>query len=201
MNIGIDLDNTMAPTLRNMVNFLNKKYNKSKSYKSSKTSSCWNLFHEDYFLYLRDWVEFLNSDAYKKMPPIKNSVKIINNLNKKHKLFLITARNEDQREQTVYWIDKNYKASFEKMLFGKYYEQKNIPIVSKGDFCKQFEIDIMIEDDFKQILDVQAKSPNTKVFAFNKNKSYTWFNYHDLKNVTIVSNWNEVYKKISKLEK
>lgn len=202
MKIGIDIDNTIAPTFKTIINYLNKKYKVNKRFKDSKQSTGYDLFHSDFKKFYNDWMDFTKSKEHHSMKPIKNSVEIIESLSKKHELYILTARASYLKYQTGMWIDKNYKNKFEEILFLDYHDDENTkPLFTKGDLCKKFNIDIMIEDDLSQARIISTLSKNTKIFLFDKNNKYTWNKERPLpENTIIVTSWKDIKNKIKKLD-
>lgn len=199
MNIGIDVDNTIAPTFKTIVKYMNKKYNLNKKHKSSKKPTGYDLFHSDFDSFYDDWKEFVESYDHKKMKPITGSSKIIQKLSVKNNIYIITARESNQRMQTVLWIDKNYKNKFEEILFLDY--DGKTPLITKGDLCKKFNIDVMIEDDPYHVDEIIEKNKNIKILLFDKNNKYNWSKVQkNNKNVIRVLNWKAVEKEIKKIE-
>ena len=175
MIIGIDIDNTIAPTFRTIIRYMNKKYKLNKKYTNSKESTAYDLFYPTLNLFFNDWRKFVKSKEHNNMKPIPGSVRVIKKLNKKHNIFILTARDNSQKENTIKWINKYFKNKFEKILFIDYKnDDSSEPIYTKGDLCKKYNIEIMIEDDLSQIKEIYKKKPNTKLFLFNRHNQYTW---------------------------
>jgi uncharacterized HAD superfamily protein len=198
MKIGIDIDNTIAPTFKTIIKYLNKKYKLNKLFKDSKESTGYDLFHAEFKYFYNDWKEFVYSKEHHSMKPIKGSVEVIKKLSEKHQIYILTARANYQNIQTGIWIDKHYKNKFEEILFLEYCNKENTkPLFTKGDLCKKFNIDIMIEDDLSQARIISEKSKKTKIFLFDKDNSYTWNKERPLpKNTIKVSSWKEIEKEI-----
>ncbi len=174
MKIGIDIDNTIAPTFKTIIKYMNEKYKTKKKSKHSKKPSGYDLFHSNFNSFYNDWIEFTVSKDHEEMKPIKGSIKIIKNLSEKHEIYIITARANTQKIPTILWIDKHYKNKIKEVLFLNYSENNNQkPIYTKGDLCTKFDIDLIIEDDITHVYEILEKKPNTIVFLFNKNNQYS----------------------------
>lgn len=200
MKIGIDIDNTIAPTFKAIIDYLNKKYNIKKKHKHSKNPSGWDLFHSDFKNFYPDWKEFIQSEKHHAMLPIKGAVSTIKRLSEKNDIYILTARASYQKVHTVFWIDKHFKNKFEEFLFLDYHNDDNTrPVFTKGDLCKKFNIEIMVEDDFSQAIDISKKSPDTKILLFDKNNQYSWNKERPLPNNTKkIESWKDVEKEIKK---
>jgi len=202
MKIGIDIDNTIAPTFKKIINYLNKKYSLKKKEVHSKKPSGYDLFHSDFNSFYNDWEEFLNTEKHLSMKPIKGSTRVIKKLSLKHQIYIITARNSKVKFQTILWIDKHYKNKFEEILFIDYKNtDKNEPIFTKGDLVNKFKIDVVIEDNLDEIKDIASKNSKTKLFLFDKNNQYKWNKKRPLpKNTKKIESWKDFEREIEKLE-
>jgi uncharacterized HAD superfamily protein len=198
MRIGIDIDNTLTPTFRTIINYMNKKYNLKQNPKMSKEASGYDLFHSDFKSFFSDWKQFIKSKDHENMKPIKDSINVILKLSKNNQIYIITARDHSQKIPTIIWIDKHYKNKFEEILFIDYYEEKHTKKYTKGDLCKKFKIDVMIEDCTTEIKDIIKKNKKIKVFLFNNNNKYNWNREKiNSKRIKTVFNWKEIYKNIA----
>lgn len=199
MKIGIDIDNTLAPTFRTIVNYMNKKYNLNKNPILSKEASGYDLFHSDFKSFFPDWKQFIKSRDHENMKPIKDSINIIFKMSKNNQIYIITARDHTQKIPTILWIDKNYKNKFEEILFIDYHKDKETKKYTKGDLCKKFKIDIMIEDSTKEINDIIKKNKKIKILLFNEDNKYNWNRDKiNSKRVKPVFSWKEIDKEITK---
>lgn len=200
MKIGIDIDNTIAPTFKTIVNFMTKKHGLKKDINKSKKPTGYDLFHSNFDDFYFEWKEFVNSKDHDFMKPIKGSIKIIEKLSKKYQLYILTAREENQKIKTILWIDKHYKNKFEEYLFLKYKNNKDADF-TKGDLCKQFDLDIMIEDDVHYAKDILEKSKKTIILLFNKKNTYNWSKTKiKSKKIIKVTNWKSIEKEIKKID-
>ncbi len=202
MIIGIDIDNTIAPTFKTIIKYMNKKYNLKKKPSNSKESTNYDLFYPDFNDFRKDWNEFVKSKDHSEMKPINDSVRVIKKLNFKHNIYILTARANDQKGNTLKWINKHFKNKFDEVLFLNYAnDNSNKPLYTKGDLCKKYNINTMIEDDLSQLKDISEKSPKTKLFLINKNNQYTWdLNKKLPKNTKKIETWKDFEKEIEKID-
>ena len=107
---------------------------------------------------------------------------VIKNLKEKHEIYIVTARNEEGLPQEVYgkmkemvlkWLEDN-RILYDKIIFTK---------GSKLPYCLENNIDIMIEDSPRNILEVSTKIPvlcfdnpyNKEIEGKNIQRVYSWY--------------------------
>lgn len=190
MKIGIDIDNVIS----NFNDILLKEYLKHD--KELRNTGIINEEPE----YLRkgmfDWSkaedeEFYNNNIEriaKKLKPINNAKEYIQKLkNDGNEIYIITGRDNGEYknpyELTTDWL-KQHNIVYDKLILTNGYYKE-----SKAKECEKNSIDIMIEDSTSTALFI-AKT-NTKVLLMN-----TRYNQNNA-NLERVSNWKEIYEKIS----
>jgi len=158
MRIGIDFDNTIVNTKETVNNYM-KKYNID----SFENENQKELFYRQHIL-----------NMCEDMTLKDNVVEVLNNLSKKHELYLITYRsnyyNDNFINKTKEYIKKN-KIPIKNLYFESY---------DKGKICNDLKIDLFIDDDINNCLNV--KQYNIDVLLFDNI-------YEGLKTV---NNWKEI---------
>ena len=194
MRIGIDIDNCIS----NFDDTLLKEYLKHD--KELRNTGIINENPE----YLRkgmfDWTEkeeknFYNSNIQnfvQKLKPIEDSPYYIKKLREDgHEIYIITGRDNGEYtnpyELTKAWLN-NYNIVYDKLLFTNAYDKH-----AKTEVCLENNIDLMIEDSTRISLDL----------INNCIKVYTMNTRYNQKEQTLdrVSNWKEIYERISELNK
>lgn len=190
MKIGIDIDNVIS----NFNDILLKEYLKHD--KELRNTGIINEEPE----YLRkgmfDWSkaedeEFYNNNIEriaKKLKPISNAKEYIQKLkNDGNEIYIITGRDNGEYknpyELTTDWL-KQYDIIYDKLILTNGYDK-----ASKAKECERNNIEIMIEDSISTALFISKT--NTKVLLMN-----TRYNQNKT-NLERVSNWKEIYEKIS----
>jgi len=181
MKIGIDIDDTLTNT-KNLQKKCWRSFVRSNPNPNftEELPSIINEFGNDYIQLF--W------DTYREPLSFKSSYKancseVINKLIKDgHELCIITSRPKERYKNLI----KDIQTSLTK---------QNIPITTiytnilhKGIFCKENNIDLLIDDSIKQIS--EANDNNIKTILFNKLP-----NYKGLKTTT----WNKLYLIIKKM--
>lgn len=190
MKIGIDIDNVIA----NFDDELLKEYLKYD--KQLRNAGIINSTP----VYLRygmfDWSKAEEEAFYKnnierivkKLKPLNNSVYYIKKLKELgHEIYIITGRDNgeysDPYKLTKDWL-KKYDIIYDELLFTNAYNKQE-----KSKVCIENKIDLMIEDSINTCLNLISNGINvyTMNTRYNQNK----------KELIRVSNWKEIYKKIT----
>ena len=194
MRIGIDIDNCIA----NFDDTLLKEYLRHD--KKLRDTGIINENAEYIRVGMFDWTDeeeksFYNANIEnfaKTLEPIQDSVYYIKKLKDNgHEIYIITGRNNGEytnpHELTKEWLNK-YNIVYDKLIFTNAYDKH-----AKTEICLENNIDLMIEDSTKISLDLLN----------NGIKVYTMNTRYNQKEQTLdrVSNWNEIYEKILKLNK
>lgn len=115
---------------------------------------------------------------------------VIAKLKETNEIYIITARNEDglppesyghMQEMVVNWL-KHQNIAYDKIIFTK---------GSKLPYCLENNIDVMIEDSPRNILDISSKVP---VLCFDNQYNEKM----DGENITRVYSWYDILKKLEK---
>ena len=180
MNIGIDIDGCLNSFYQDFYNYILKNYNLKL-----------DIEEYDHTKFLIKNLNIKNiNDLYKKVSihdckPEFLSNFIINKLNKKHNIYIITARDYSEAKQTVQWLEK-YKIDYKDIFFN---------CGNKNDTCKYLKIDYMIDDSPYNIYNLIKDDINTIIFSRPYNKEF----YNGNK-VYIANNWIDIYKYIKEKE-
>lgn len=189
MRIGIDIDDTITNSSDIFIEFAkeyNKKYNMNFNINTNTLDFSkafgWNELNANYFLKknLKKILENVNAKKY--------SVEIINQLKEeKNEIYFITARRNSEVknmfELTKKWLDfNNYK-----------YNKLIIECIDKANACKEYKIDVFIDDSYNNCKLVQIIN-NIPVIVF---KTRYNSNVED-NSIIMVDNWLEIYEILKK---
>lgn len=193
MKIGIDIDNVIS----NFNDELLKEY-----LKHDKELRNTGIINEDVFIRygMFDWTEKEEAEFYKnnieriaiKLKPIHRATETIKKLKEDgNEIIIISGRNNGEYNNpyklTEEWLAK-YNIVYDKLILTNAYNKEE-----KANVCKENNIDIMIEDSTQTAVNIEKVG--TKVLFMN-----TRYNKNN-ENFEKVSNWKEIYSKISKLYK
>jgi uncharacterized HAD superfamily protein len=188
MRIGIDLDDVVF----DFVNLLLKKY-KEKFEKEI-------LFEEvsDFYFakilgmseeeFNNFFIEIFDKETTINMDLIEDADLILD-LSKENEIFFITSR-VDARNGTIESLNKNFpKSDFE--LFFSSNPYCNTKGKTKGELCKDLNVDLMIEDDPKYAEDCALKGINVLLLDRPWNQ-----NCIEHENIIRVKNWKEILERL-----
>lgn len=193
MKVGIDIDNVIS----NFNDELLKEY-----LKHDKELRNTGIINEDVFIRygMFDWTEKEESEFYKnnieriakKLQPLNRATETIKKLKEDgNEIIIISGRNNGEYNNpyklTEEWLAK-YNIVYDKIILTNAYNKEE-----KANVCKENNIDIMIEDSTQTAVNIEKFG--TKVLFMN-----TRYNKNN-ENFEKVSNWKEIYAKISSIYK
>ena len=190
MRIGIDVDNTITNTLDKLKKH-SIKYNEEVIKRGLKinpkgysTSTLFNWTTEENLIYCNKYLREIVLSAKIK----DNAIEIINKLKDEgNKIYIITAR------RTPTFIDPYSTTKEQIEKYGIKYDEIVANCVDKYKYCKEKNIDIMIDDEPKNVNDISKYIP---VIAFK----YLHNEECKGKNIIKVNTWNEVYEEYQKIK-
>lgn len=193
MKIGIDIDGVLNNMHDFIIEYGTKLCNELGKYKIENINAQWST---EIFLWSNEvahelWNKFGN-ELYVKSSTRKFASEVIKKLkDENNEIFIITARKnndewfppelrENTEEVTIKWLEEN-EIIYDKICF----DSKD-----KAKVCRELGIDIMIEDDPKNI-DMLTETTNVLIFdtLYNRLDKY--------KEVTRAYSWYDVYNKLS----
>lgn len=186
MKIGIDIDNTITNTLEILKQYCIK-YNEEIVKRNLKFNelgwASYNFFEwtaEENEIFCTKYLEEIIMQTKIK----ENAQDVIKKLKLENEIYIITARDqkffENIKEKTAEFLKKNQIIYDELVL-----------TTQKDVFCRENNIDFMIEDEQHYIQEISKTIP-VIVFQAIYNQNCTG------KNIYPVNNWNEVYDIIIK---
>lgn len=196
MNIGIDIDDTIANTYEILFNYA-QNYTIEDLKRSGKIDRNEKLYTHMYCTALHNWTEEEEKDFFDKyyetilneVKPKKYSIEVINKLKEENNnIYIITARFDSDKfnveETTKRWLEK----------YGIKYDELFLNIDNKAKIAKENDLDIFIDDSFKnckELLDIGIK---TYIFDTRINES---LEYEKLERVY---SWPHLYQEIEKIK-
>lgn len=186
MKIAIDLDDVISNSLTSFLEYFNKSQNyfdelKYQDFTSYNLHKIIPISQEEE---LKLFLEYDNSDYYLEIKPIEGAIEAINQLKQNHQLIIMTARPQNQEKQIRAWLKKN-KINISEIFFIR--KEYGAPSKTKGEYCKELNVDILIEDNIDY-----AKTcieNNIQVFLFDS----PWNQEENLNElITRVKSWREI---------
>ncbi|WP_099191918.1 5' nucleotidase, NT5C type [Tepidibacter mesophilus] len=175
LNICIDIDGTVTDPYY-FIEYFNDHFNKDLKEEDMNTCKLEDLYDTT----LEEILEFYTHKGYDihlSANPLDSSSEIIHELNKKHNLYFVTARNEGLKDVTEEWMRVNNFPKIKVYYLGGYY---------KVDKARELDCDLFIEDNPQNTEDLAKSGIQVLLMDANYNKDIK------LENVTRVMNWNEI---------
>jgi uncharacterized HAD superfamily protein len=193
MNIAIDIDDSLADFLGQLILFHNEKY--GTALKRADFNSC--AYHEVWGGTATETNEkireFGETDYFADIIPLPGSQETINSLKKKgHNLFVVTGRRTYLAEKTAAWIGIYFPEAFSGIYHTNAYALDGARI-KKSQVCKDLDAKIIVDDDFKHITDCAGS--DIKVLVYDS----LWNQGELPKDAVRVSGWHEIIKVIDGL--
>lgn len=189
MNIGIDIDDTIAKTTET-VDLWAKEYTESILKRSFKIDNEKNILDPMWARHVYNWSKEEDSkfwDLYyekimESLEPKENAINVINYLARKNKIIIVTARwdrkNGIIEKITKEWLQK-YKINYSKL----YINHKD-----KRDISRENNIEIFIDDNF--VTCKQLSEINIKVLMVNTRLNK---NIQDVE-IQRIDSWQDIYE-------
>lgn len=187
MNIGIDIDGVLldsekvfrtAAELYNTIKLGNRAI---RSYEEPRLQEKYN-WTEDEIKEFADKYFIECSKISNFMPYVKETIDLLKKDG--HKLIIITARGRDKEEMKKI-AEEKFKQ--EGLIFDKYYWAMD----EKADVCVKENIDVMVDDNYKNCLSIAEKGIKTLYFRDTGIKKLEENEF-----IKEVHNWGEIYKYI-----
>jgi 5'(3')-deoxyribonucleotidase len=193
MKIGIDIDEVIADFLSGMIDYHNKNYGTNLKPEDFKSYDFWHVWGGSKEDTIAKVFEFYESDVFKNLNPIDDSISAVNQLMSDFEIAIITARPEHISKYTEQWLEKHFSNKIEIHHTTDFYKNSGKP-KKKSDVCKENGIDVFIDDSLRYALD--CFSDKTKVLLFG---NYPWNQCDKLsEGIVRAHTWDDVLKEIYK---
>ena len=190
MNIGIDLDDTIAETAKGFF-YYGSKFNQERNINHKIQKKEWDFdkafgWNEEH---IEDFFKTYLEKLFTGLDPKQDAVDIINLLKREgHKIVVITARSVEHIKN-AYEICDNWLKEHNIMV-----DKIVINGNDKAEKCKENDIDIFIDDSIYHCENVYNKL-KIPVLLMN-----SWYNEkQEVNNIKRVFNWHEIYSEIKKI--
>ena len=184
--IAIDIDEVLCPFLHPMA----KRYNRvpPKCEHMYDYSSAYGITPEESKIMVSS---FYNTKTFRELKPIKESQNYIRRLrNDGYILYAMTGRQSEARDSTEWWLDKHFPHMFHDLIITNSYTDYEI---SKSLLCMSLDISVIVDDNFKTCINCSDRG--VEAINYIGDPKYKWC----IDSPMAARNWEEVYKKITKL--
>lgn len=196
MKIGIDIDGVLNSQYNFCIEYGSKFCAELGKYKIENVNAIdtTEIFLWDDYVAHQFWNKY-REELVLNLPAKKFASEIVDKLKKQNnEIYIITARRNNDE-----WFCETLKNDVEgitkKWLKAQniYYDKLIFDVKNKGDFCKENNIDFMIEDDPKNLKKLIG---NTNVIVFD----YPYNRSEEFKDLIRVYSWYDIFNKINSFE-
>lgn len=154
--IGVDCDEVLAESIKCI---LEHEPLKNKNISFNDITSYYLRDIKKFWLTKEEWIDiffsFFDSPEYFKTKAVNWAYEKLKEIKKSgHKLAVVTARDEKFKKQTIEWVNQHFPEIFDDFLFMNQFSEKEI---SKGELCKNFWIELLIDDNITNIENVNKE--------------------------------------------
>ena len=193
MNIGIDIDDTIAKTSEE-IDIWAKEYTE-KILNRKFTLSEIEILDSMWAKHLYNWTEEEDKEFWdiyyekimESVKPKENAIDVINNLSKDNKIFIITARWDRNNgiidKITKKWLQEN-KINYDKLFLGH---------LDKREVVKENNIELFIDDNFKTCMQISEMKIKTLMMNSRINK------HIKEDKLERVYSWNDIASKVQEV--
>lgn len=198
MIIGIDIDDTTVVTVKSMVKY-GDKYDTEVLGREAKKDNLGQIKDRYYMKALYGWTEeekFAFFDMYYKdvleeCYPLPSAVEVINKLKDEgNEIIFITARLTNVKNCDTESITK---ATLEK--YNIPYDRLIMNVDNKLEFCKKYGVEVFIDDSFETCSNLSSEGIKSYLMSTRMNRNI------ETGKIERVFSWDEIYEKISNLNK
>lgn len=188
MKIAIDLDDVLALSLIDFIDFYNEKFENKITVEDFTGFS----LNESIGMPLEEERKLLEeydaSHHYDNIKPLEGVREAIKELSKNHKLFIVTSRPQKREDQTREWLIK-YIEGIEDVFFIR--QEYGGESKTKGEVCKEIGAEILIEDNLGYAKSCVDEGIRVLLFDYPYNREE---NISQL--ITRVKSWEEIVNNI-----
>jgi len=226
MRLGIDIDDVLLGLMTELTKFYNEKHGTDftrDSYLVYNLSSTFKSTSEEAIYEVKCFYE---SPYFDKMIPLKGAVESISKLQEKYDIIVITSRPEYMKEKTIFSINKYFPGLLNEdnsnLFLPSDWHDPNFS-KSKADVCLENNIDIMIDDRLKYVVECANKGITSILFDapwnkfkqiiqyspnYDKHKDYSVSEQEQLyleafevipTNITRMYSWKEIFENLMNL--
>ncbi|MDH5463587.1 MAG: hypothetical protein OEW49_04700 [Nitrosopumilus sp.] len=183
LRIGIDIDGVLTDFVKEFIKSVNKRYKITLSEQDIREHDLYKVLG----IPSKDLIEMVMEVFPKDLAPQEGSVESVNELSKKHEIYIITAREPETLDVSKNWL-KQHGIPYKKLAFMKEGD--------KHKFIEKDHLDIVIDDNLKEITNWIGIVPHIIVLDHPWNQSLNVKNYfHRAKD------WKEILSIIKEIEK
>jgi 5'(3')-deoxyribonucleotidase len=188
MIIAVDLDDVLANTLENFIDFHNSTYKTSLKFSDFKSYALHDIIGLSFEEEAKRLEQFDKSKFFNKIKPLEGAQTAISQLSKKNKIVVITARTKSVATKTKRWLKKYFPEIDEVVFISQNYMGF---IKTKAEVCKEFGAKVIIEDKTSFVNECANKGIKVMMLDYPWNQ-----NVNGSSNIVRVRSWDDILKKL-----
>jgi len=131
--------------------------------------------------------KFYHSSAHIETKPVAGAVEAVHELSLENSIVIITSRPESVSAETLSWLNKHFPNLKGSIYFARHFFHGE-GRVTKGEICKELEMDIFVDDFPHHVEDVARVVRQVLLFDTPWNRNHTALP----QNARRVHSWNEI---------
>lgn len=189
--IAIDCDDVLIETTEYIVDIYNQQYGTSVELDKShdQNNEQWRV--SDGTLLIQRFNEIQSTEAYARLVPMPEALRVVKQLARDHELHLVTARDGSIEAITEAMLDEYLPGCFTSM---EHVGRDR----SKGEVCQQLKADILIDDSIRNLLSaLEYGLPAGGALHFGE---YAWNRVEPLpEGVVTCFDWEAVEREVERI--
>ena len=189
--IAIDCDDVLIETTEYIVDVYNQQYDTSVALDKShdQNNEQWRV--PDGTLLIQRFNEIQSTEAYARLVPMPEALRVVKQLARDHELHLVTARDGSIEAITEAMLDEYLPGCFTSM---EHVGRDR----SKGEVCQQLKADILIDDSIRNLLSaLEYGLPAGGALHFGE---YAWNRVEPLpEGVVTCFDWEAVEREVERI--
>jgi len=188
--IVIDLDNVLAQSAQEFVNFSNQHFEAAITLEdyNEDWSKMWGVSYEEAE---RRGAVMREHDMHQTYNPMPDALEVLQGLQPKYRLVILTSRREVTKPATDAWLERHYPGIFDDVLFSGIWDgtdRSDGHLMTKGDQYKALGAAYVIDDHLKHCAAATQHDATGLLFG-----EYPWNRHDDLPaGVVYCSDWQAV---------
>jgi uncharacterized HAD superfamily protein len=188
--IAIDIDDVIVESSPRLTEYYNKTYRTDLTLEDMYSNDLERWKAADTATAIARVEEYLATDEFRSIPPLREAIASIHRLDKRHELHVITGRSLAIAVATTDMLHEYFPDIFQSITFTDMYGHKRR---SKTEICQELGADLLIEDHLGHALPVARSGTNVLLFG-----DYPWNQIDELPgNIRRAKNWAAVEEYIN----
>lgn len=189
MNIGLDLDEVLADTIKSLLQWHNEIYETNFQRGAVTSYNLWKTWGGNREEAINKVYDFYQSAHFKKIQPVKDSQEGVKKLQLKNRIYVVTSRPHDIYNETLSWISEHFPNQFVEVKLTNQWAKKGKG-KNKKDLCKELGIEVIVEDSLEYAQECSQSGIRVLLLDCPWNKS------KEIDRVKRVFSWREIIEEL-----